>query len=88
MLNIQPTPNPNSLKFTHEVGRLFIPSGMESFNSASECADHALGRALFAVDGVANVFLLPQFATVTKTPDADWDAVLPRIQSVFEEHFS
>lgn len=52
----------------------------------AECGDHTLGRALFAVDGVRNVFLLPQFATITKSPDADWDTLLPKVQSVFDEH--
>jgi len=84
-ISFQATPNPNSLKFTHATAS-FIPSGMESFTSPAECADHPLGAALFAIEGVRNVFLLPQFATITKAPEADWDAVLPHVQAVFESH--
>lgn len=82
----QPTPNPNSLKITTEAGP-FIPEGMESFSSASEAADHPLGQRLFAVTGIANVFILPQFLTVTKHPAASWDDVMTQVRSVLTAYF-
>lgn len=81
-----PTPNPHSLKITTDLGR-FIPDGMFSFGRAEEAAAHPLGAALFAVEGVANVFILPQFLTVTVTPGVDWDAILPAVEAVLERHF-
>lgn len=83
----QPTPNPNSLKITSD-GPPFIENGMESFNSSEEAADHPLGRRLFAVSGVAGVFILPQFLTLTKTPDASWNQILPAAEVALGEHFA
>ncbi len=86
-IHVEPTPNPNSLKFTLEQGH-FIESGMESFRSAEEAASHPLGSRLFALPGVDNVFIMPQFLTVTKKPEADWEELLPRIQETLKEYLS
>jgi hypothetical protein len=83
----QPTPNPNSVKITTEAGT-FISSGMESFSSPEEAENHPLGRSLFAVPGVTNVFLLPHFLTITKAPAADWNRVMAGVQEALDTHFS
>ena len=82
-----PTPNPNSIKITTD-GESFIESGMESFNTPEEAAGHPLGRRLFAVPGLVNVFILPQFVTVTKHPATGWDAVLPKVEGALHAHFT
>ena len=84
-IDIEPTPNPNSLKIT-AAGRSFIPSGMESFNSAAEAGNHPLGSRLFETGGVMNVFILPQFMTVTKRPEVEWDDIFPAIEQIIEAH--
>lgn len=81
-----PTPNPNSLKITTDVGP-FIESGMESFSSPEEAESSPLGKRLFSVPGVANVFILPDFLTISKQPAADWDLVLPMIERVLQSYF-
>jgi hypothetical protein len=85
--NTEPTPNPNSLKITTDAGA-FIAGGMESFASAAEAAHHPLGSRIFAISGVVNVFILPQFLTVTKTPEASWKQLLPDLKAALEAHFS
>lgn len=80
-----PTPNPNSLKITTEAGP-FTEGGMLSFSSPEEAAEHPLGR-LLSVPGVANVFALPQFVTVTKHPAASWDDLLPGIEGALDAYF-
>lgn len=82
---IQPTPNPNSLKFT-ATGTPFLDDGMLACASADEAQAHPLSAALFEVEGVLNVLVLPAFATVTKRPEADWNAMLPRIERILSEH--
>ena len=42
-------------------------------------------RQLFALDGMAGVFALPSFLTVTRTPGADWNALLPEVEAVLRE---
>ena len=82
----EPTPNPNSLKITTNAGA-FTEGGMESFASADEARDHPLARQLFSIPGVVNVFILPQFLTVTKTPESNWNAILPAIKANLAAYF-
>jgi hypothetical protein len=82
-----PTPNPDSLKLTTDAGP-FVADGMVSFNAATEAEGHPLGERLFAIDGVANVFAMADFLTVTKTRGADWDAVLPEVEAALEDYFA
>lgn len=83
--SVHPTPNPNSLKVTTTAGP-FIESGMESFSSAREAQDHPLASALFGIPGVANVFILPEFMTVTKAPESSWETLWPAVAACLEQH--
>lgn len=80
------TPNPNSIKITTDAGP-FLDGGMASFNNAQEAEGHPLGSRLFAVPGIANVFILPQFVTITKHPAASFDEILPGVEHALAAHF-
>jgi hypothetical protein len=82
----QGTPNPNSIKIVTD-GPSFIDEGMESFNSAQEAEDHPLGHRLFSLPGIANVFMLPQFVTVTKHPATKWGDLMPKVEQVLQSYF-
>lgn len=84
-LNTEPTPNPNSIKITTDSGP-FIEDGMVSLTSAADADAHPLGRLLFAIDGIANVLILPQFVTVSKTERAAWSEVMPRVKQILVDH--
>lgn len=86
-LQSQPTPNPNSLKFT-APGRTFIDKGLLSFRSAEEAAAHPLAAALFAIEGVCDVLILPEFVTVTKRPDVPWDALEASVMEVLRTYLA
>ncbi|MBT8401727.1 MAG: NifU N-terminal domain-containing protein [Rhodothermia bacterium] len=79
--DIRSTPNPDSLKFEARDTQ-FVESGMITASSIEEAADNELAGRLCSIDGVANVFILPQFLTITKSPDADWDGLLPAIEEL------
>ncbi len=79
-----PTPNPDSLKFVAD-GATFIASGLRAYASAREAEGDPLGAALFALRGVANVFVVPQFVTVTKHPAASWDSLAPAVEQVLAQ---
>jgi hypothetical protein len=81
------TPNPNSLKFTCNNGDTFIDRGLESFDTVQEADDHPLGRRLFAVQGVENVFIMPEFVTITKHPASDWNAMVPQLRQALSDYF-
>ena len=84
-LHKEPTPNPNSIKITTDAGP-FIDEGMVSVTSTDDTEVHPLGELLFAIDGIANVLILPQFVTVSKTESADWNKVLPQVEQILNEH--
>ncbi|ARA92625.1 hypothetical protein AWN76_005220 [Rhodothermaceae bacterium RA] len=80
------TPNPNSIKITTDAGP-FIDSGMLSFNTPTEAEGHDLAEQLFRTPGLAGVFIMPDFLTVTKQPAATWDDVLPTVKSILADYF-
>lgn len=82
-VRFQPTPNPNAGKFT--LNRTVVEgAGSRSFYNREDAADHALGAALFELEGVASIFMVDDFVTVTKSPAASWDRLVPEVQSVIE----
>lgn len=82
----EPTPNPNSAKFT--VNRTLTEGGSKTYNSAEEAADSPLAKALFDIEGVTMVFLLNNFITVGKEPAASWNDLVPKIEEAIRNHFA
>jgi hypothetical protein len=79
------TPNPNSLKFTTDDG-FFLDDGMAAYSSEADAKDDPLAQRLFSISGVVDVFITPQFVTVSKAPAADWGSVKPDVETVLVEH--
>lgn len=69
---IQPTPNPNALKFILDRS---ISDEPVSFFDPEAAKEHPLASRLFAVDGVTSLLLLGDFVTVNKKPEASWAAI-------------
>jgi hypothetical protein len=80
-ITYSPTPNPAAGKFT--VGRTLVEgrSG-RTYDSAEAARGVPLAEALLAEEGVASVFVVADFVTVTKTPHADWKELAPRVRAV------
>jgi Fe-S cluster biogenesis protein NfuA len=83
-IQTEPTPNPASLKFL--PGRDVLGSGTAEYRSTDEATDSPLAERLFAVPGVAGVFLGSDFITVTKT-DGEWPHIKPAVLGAIMEHF-
>jgi len=80
MVRFQPTPNPNAGKFVTD--REVVPGGASrSYHDPAQARGDALGEALMALDGVASVFMVEDFVTVTKRPEADWQELIPRVEA-------
>ncbi|HEY8469748.1 MAG TPA: NifU N-terminal domain-containing protein [Longimicrobiales bacterium] len=77
-VRFQPTPNPNAGKFSTD--RTVVQNGSRSYFSAEQAAGDPVAGALFAIPGVASVFMVADFITVTKTPDARWEELVPRVE--------
>ncbi|BBI35459.1 NifU N-terminal domain-containing protein [Cohnella abietis] len=81
-INIQETPNPNAIKINTSE-RVFEGPKSTSLKSGAE-TDHPLAQALLSIEGVDNIFGINNFVTVTKTAEADWDEISPKIKEAFK----
>jgi Fe-S cluster biogenesis protein NfuA len=78
------TPNPATLKFL--PGREILGDKTADFADADAALISPLAEALFGIPGVARVFLGGDFVTVTKTGEAEWQALRPQILGLLMEH--
>jgi Scaffold protein Nfu/NifU N terminal len=81
-VEISNTPNPNALKFS--VG---VDVGGPNTYVAGKATDDPTGAALVAIDGVTSVFMTADFVTLSKQPDASWEAIAPLATEILEERF-
>jgi hypothetical protein len=79
VVEVQPTPNPNALKFMLDRE---ISAQPTSFFSADAATDHAIASRLFAIPGVSSLLLLGDFVTVNKAADASWPPIKERVRQV------
>lgn len=77
-----PTPNPNAMKFT--LDRTL--EGTMNVSTLEAAAGNPFAEALLHVDGVASVFGVNDFVTVTRVPGADWDPIIAAVQAAAAEH--
>jgi Fe-S cluster biogenesis protein NfuA len=75
--DIEPTPNPNAMKFILKEPLTFGTS--RSYDRPSDAAGDPLAEALFAIEHVATVFYMDRFLTITKDPFGNWDDLLPKL---------
>jgi hypothetical protein len=78
---IQPTPNPNALKFMLDQP---VSKQPQSYFNAAAAGDNPVAKALFEIPGVATLLLLGDFITVNKRPDAKWPDIKAKVQSVLK----
>jgi NFU1 iron-sulfur cluster scaffold homolog, mitochondrial len=86
-VRFQPTPNPNAGKFIAD--RAIVDGrASRSFHDAAQAAADPVAAALFEIDGVASVFMVDDFVTVTKSPTADWSELVPQVTASLERVLS
>ena len=79
------TPNPATLKFL--PGRDVMGLSTADFASPVSAIRSPLATALFALPGVARVFLGGDFVTITKNDQLSWQALKPQVLGVIMDHF-
>lgn len=86
MIYTEITPNPASLKFVTD--QFFLKGGSADFASADQTADAPIARKLFEnFRFVERVFISQNFITITKTPDFQWEEVIPVVKSFLRSYF-
>lgn len=86
MIQAERTPNPQSLKFTAVNGS--FADGVVAMTSREEADRHPLGPSLFAIDGVVDVFITPEFVTVSKDDEVAWPDVKPPIEEALRSYLN
>ena len=79
VIEIQPTPNPNALKFV--LDRQVSQQPLSFFNAAA-ATDYPLAKRLFEIAGVSSLLLLGDFITINKSPGGDWDDIKGQARAV------
>ena len=69
------TPNPNAMKFT-----LDINLSERVLASRGDDMEDAFTRAVLAVEGVASVFGVNDFVTVTRVPGSEWGPIVCAVE--------
>ncbi len=80
----EPTPNPNAVRFA--LSSPVLGDKPRSFSGAAAATGTPWAERLFAIPGVASLFGLRDFLTVTKTPGGDWDRIVPAAVEVLSKH--
>jgi len=75
-----PTPNPDAMKFTLDVT---LPA-MLNLGSPEAAAGMPFAEAVFAAGGVASIFGVNDFVTVTRQPGAEWEPIVSAVISAAE----
>ena len=76
------TPNPDATKFTLDtkLPAMFNATDAEQAKASPFAAD------VFAAGGVASVFGVNDFVTVTRQPGADWEPIIAAVRAAAEAH--
>ena len=86
MIQTEPTPNPESLKFVSE--KIISAIGTEEFqkNKINEISNSFI-KELLGFNGVELVLLSKNFLSVKKTKDATWNELKPMVISHLNDYF-
>lgn len=81
-ITIQPTPNPNALKFI--LSQDVVTEGKVSFKTPQDCKDVPLAAALFDLRGVDQIHFFQNVITISKFSFEDWNSLEPAVQTCIE----
>ncbi len=82
VVQVSPTPNPLAMKFTLS-GK--VSDKAQSYTTAEAAASSAIASKVFALGGVAGVFMVQDFVTVNRTAQANWNTLVPLIQRTLDD---
>lgn len=86
-IQIEDTPNPNTLKFLPGFPILKEGETVE-FSQESDASNSKLAKNLLQVEHVNNVFFGYDFITVTKSHEISWDLIKVEILTSIMDHFT
>ncbi|MFH0754525.1 MAG: NifU family protein [Candidatus Omnitrophota bacterium] len=86
IITVQPTPNPNALKFVLNVPIKMTDSAV--FKTAEDAAGVPLAASILALANVSEVYFSGKFLTVTQNGAADWNVLETDVKRVIEANIA
>lgn len=78
------TPNPETMKFV--ANKLLYPGKSIDFPDESTAAPSPLAKELFAFPFIRSVFIASNFVTLAKTPETQWEEVIPAVREFLKQY--
>ena len=78
------TPNPETMKFV--ANKLLYPGKSIDFPDETSAGPSPLAKELFAFPFIRSVFIASNFVTLSKTPDTQWDEVIPTVREFLKQY--
>lgn len=78
------TPNPETMKFV--ANKLLYPGKSIDFPDVESVKASPLATELFGFPFIRAVFIASNFVTLTKTPETEWQDVIPSIRQFLKEY--
>src|ERR1044072_882234 len=78
------TPNPETMKFV--ANKLLYPGKSIDFPEEASAGPSPLAKELFAFPFIRSVFIASNFVTLTKTPDTQWEEVIPTVREFLKQY--
>jgi len=78
------TPNPETMKFV--ANKLLYPGKSIDFPDVETAKPSPLAIELFGFPFIKSIFIASNFVTLTKTPETDWNDVIPTIRHFLKEY--
>ena len=86
MIQVEPTPNPESLKFLTD--KIVSSTGTEEFQKSNiNKIENIFVKELLNIKGIELVLLSKNFISVKKTKDASWNDLKPMVISHLNHYF-
>jgi hypothetical protein len=79
LLSVQPTPNPHATKYILDGPVL---NGSKTFTAVEDALDFPQIQKILELEGVAQVFALNDFITVTRKPGTEWHDLGPEVEVI------
>lgn len=91
-VNIEKTPNPDTLKFLFNVNKSSTERPLDSFQpveytDSADAEDSPLAATLFGFPWMSKVFIGPEFISITKQDWVDWNILEKPLKKLIENHF-
>lgn len=84
-IDIQPTPNPNALKFILEYP--VKNRGKSTYKKPSDAANNDMASSIFTIRGIDQIHFFQNVITITKFGYEDWEEIENRVIEAINQKF-